>query len=72
MFSDYNYLQKYAIAERFTARPSWIFTTPVYVLYVLYVTKTTQSKVVGALRAPTNERIFSLVLAFATNLLSAK
>jgi hypothetical protein len=31
-----------------------IFTTPVYVLYVLYVTKSTQSKVVGALRAPTN------------------
>jgi hypothetical protein len=54
MFSDYNYLQKYAIAERFTGRPSWIFTTPVYVLYVLYVTNRGQSKVVGALRAPTN------------------
>jgi hypothetical protein len=27
----------------------------IYVLYVLYVTKTTQSKVVGALRAPTNQ-----------------
>jgi hypothetical protein len=30
------------------------FTTPVYVLYVLYVTNRGQSKVVGALRAPTN------------------
>jgi hypothetical protein len=32
---------------------SWFFTAPVYVLYVLYVTKRGQSKVVEALRAPT-------------------
>jgi hypothetical protein len=38
----------------FTGNLSRFFTSPVYVLYVLYVTKTTQSKVVGALRAPTN------------------
>jgi hypothetical protein len=31
-----------------------VFTAPVYVLYVLYVTNRGQSKVVGALRAPTN------------------
>jgi hypothetical protein len=30
------------------------FISPVYVLYVLYVTNRGQSKVVGALRAPTN------------------
>jgi hypothetical protein len=31
---------------------SWLFTAPVS---ALYVTKSTQSKVVGALRAPTNK-----------------
>jgi hypothetical protein len=34
------------------------FYTPVYVLYVLYVTNRAQSKVVGALRAPNNKFIW--------------
>jgi hypothetical protein len=33
---------------------SWLFTAPVS---ALYVTKSTQSKVVGALRAPTNKSV---------------
>jgi hypothetical protein len=42
------------LASIFASRLSWFFTAPVY---VLYVTNLAQSKVVGALRAPTNKVI---------------
>jgi hypothetical protein len=55
LFSDYKNVQKLEYREEKYARLSWFFTAPVY---VLYVTKSTQSKVVGARSAPNQLVIF--------------